>query len=213
MIQLLFSGQAITFFLLLVTIILALAFHEFGHAFSAKLYGDDTAEKQGRLTLNPVAHIDPVGLIMIIMVGFGWAKPVPTNPNNFTSFWATLVVAAAGPLANLILAFLAINIYTIAANSGYAFTQNQATIAFFYWFTIINLLLMLFNLIPLGPLDGHYILPYFLPKAIARTYRALNQQYGGYAVLALVVLSYMGLPIFAAIRSAAQWLMKALVIF
>ncbi|ASJ76381.1 site-2 protease family protein [Granulosicoccus antarcticus] len=212
MIQLLFQGQVMTFALLLITIVISLSCHEFGHAWSAKLYGDNTAQKQGRLTLNPIAHIDPMGLLMIIIVGFGWARPVPTNPNNFTSFWASLVIAAAGPLANLILAFLAINIYALAAMNGYTFVQSESASTFFYLFTYINLLLMLFNLIPIGPLDGHYILPYFLPRAISKAYRDLNQRYGAFAVLGLLLLSYAGLPIFDALRAAAQWLMSALVI-
>jgi Zn-dependent protease len=213
MIQLLFDGQTLTFVLLLCTIIISLSFHEFGHAWSAKLYGDDTAEKLGRLTFNPLAHIDPIGLLMIIMVGFGWAKPVPTNPANFNSFWATLVVAAAGPLANLILAFLGLNVYALASANGFAFAQSPSASTFFFLFTYINLLLMLFNLIPLGPLDGHYILPYFLPRALANSYREFNQRFGSLAVLALLLLSYAGLPVFSTLRAAAQWLMSALVVF
>lgn len=212
MIQLLFNGQTLTFALLLFTIVISLSCHEFGHAWSAKLYGDTTAERQGRLTLNPLAHIDPVGLVMIIVVGFGWARPVPTNPSNFTSFWATLVVAAAGPLANLLLAFIAWNFYAFATVNGYAFVQSESASVFFYLFTFINLLLMLFNLIPLGPLDGHYILPYFLPRAIATTYREFNQRYGGYAVLGMILLSYAGVPLFSWLRAGAHWLMGAMVI-
>jgi Zn-dependent protease len=210
MISLLTDGQYLLFAILLMTIVISLSFHEFGHAWSAKLYGDDTAERQGRLTLNPVAHIDPTGLIMIILVGFGWAKPVPTDPRNFNSFWATAVVALAGPLANLILAFLAINLYSLAKVNGVSFASNEGVQVFVYWFTFINLLLMLFNLIPLGPLDGHYILPYFLPRELSRKYRELNQQYGGFAVLGLVLLSYLGLPVFSALRGAAHWSMGML---
>lgn len=212
MLALLMQGQALTFALLLITIVISLSCHEFGHAWSAKLYGDDTAEKQGRLTLNPLAHIDPMGLLMIVIVGFGWARPVPTDPRNFTSFWATLVVAAAGPLANLILAFLAVNLFMFGASNGMSFVESESIQTFFYLFSYINLLLMLFNLIPLGPLDGHYILPYFLPRAVSRTYRDLNQRFGAYAVLGLLLLSYAGLPIFTWLRAAAQWLMGALVI-
>lgn len=210
MIRLLTDGQYLLFAILLITIVISLSFHEFGHAWSAKLYGDDTAERQGRLTLNPIAHTDPMGLLMIVLVGFGWAKPVPTNPNNFNSFWATAVVALAGPLANLLLAFLAINIFTLAAVNDVSFVFIEEVQIFVYWFTYINLLLMLFNLIPLGPLDGHYILPYFLPRKLSRKYRELNQQYGGFAILGLVLLSYLGLPIFSALRSAADWMMGVL---
>lgn len=210
MIRLLTDGQYLLFAILLITIVISLSFHEFGHAWSAKLYGDDTAERQGRLTLNPIAHIDPTGLIMIILVGFGWAKPVPTDPRNFNSFWATAVIALAGPLANLLLAFIAINLFTLAAINDVSFVLNESVQVFVYWFTYINLLLMLFNLIPLGPLDGHYILPYFLPKAISLKYRELNQKYGGFAILGLVLLSYVGLPIFSVLRGAANGLMGML---
>ena len=85
MIRLLESGQYQTFALLLFTIIISLSCHEYGHALSAKRFGDRTAEQQGRLTLNPIAHIDPIGLLMIVIAGFGWAKPVPTNPRYFLS--------------------------------------------------------------------------------------------------------------------------------
>lgn len=210
MIRLLTDGQYLLFLILLITIVISLSFHEFGHAWSAKLYGDDTAERQGRLTLNPIAHIDPTGLIMVILVGFGWAKPVPTDPRNFNSFWATAAIALAGPLANLLLAFLAINLFSLAAINDVSFVFNEGVQLFVFWFTYINLLLMLFNLIPLGPLDGHYVLPYFLPRQLSRKYRELNQQYGAYAVLGLVLLSYLGLPVFSALRAAANGMMVAL---
>ena len=210
MITLLANGQIVTFVALLVTIIISLSFHEFGHAWSAKKFGDDTAERLGRLTLNPIPHIDPTGLLMIVLVGFGWAKPVPTDPRNFNSFWATFFIALAGPAANLLLAFLAINLFGLAVAYEITFLLSNGTITFFYWFTYINLLLMLFNLIPLGPLDGHYILPYFLPKKLSLLYRQVNQKFGGFAILGLVLLSYTGLPIFKYLRAAAEWFMGAL---
>ncbi len=114
------------------------------------------------------------------------------------------------PLANLILAFLAINFYSFAASNGYSFVGKPSVDTFFYLFVYINLLLMLFNLIPLGPLDGHYILPYFLPRVVAQQYRILNQRFGGFAVLGLVLLSYAGLPIFKWLQAAALWCMGAI---
>jgi len=88
MLNLLQQGQYQIFALLLVTIVLSLSFHEYAHAASAKYFGDRTAEQQGRLTINPLVHIDPMGLLMIALIGFGWAKPVPTTPRNFNSKWA-----------------------------------------------------------------------------------------------------------------------------
>jgi len=118
MIQLLFNGQAALFFLILIGLVISLSFHEFGHALTANLYGDDTAQRMGRLTLNPLAHLDPMGLLMVVFIGFGYAKPVPTNPRNFRSTWADLFVSAAGPGMNLLLAFLAINLWALAARMG-----------------------------------------------------------------------------------------------
>jgi len=204
MISFLLNGQVLTFIILLGTIILSLAFHEFGHAWSAKKFGDSTAEKLGRLTLNPIAHIDPMGLLMIVLVGFGWAKPVPTDPRNFNSFWATFFIALAGPMANLLLAFLAVNLFGLIVVLDIQILVNETVLTVVWWFSFINLLLMLFNLIPLGPLDGHYILPYFLPRSVSQHYRRLNAQYGGFAVLGLVLLSYAGLPIFLWLQTAAR---------
>ena len=96
MIELLLEGHISLFITILAAIIISLTFHEFGHAATAKLYGDDTAQRAGRLTLNPMAHIDPTGLLMVAIIGFGYAKPVPTNPAKFNSLWASLFVSAAG---------------------------------------------------------------------------------------------------------------------
>ena len=168
MIGLLQQGAYEVFILLIIALTLSLSFHEFGHAIVAKWQGDDTAERAGRLTVNPIAHIDPLGLLMVILIGFGYAKPVPTDPRNFKSAVSDLYVAAAGPLMNLLLAVVTWNLFLLARANGW---DNQGALAFFTILAQINLLLMLFNLIPLGPLDGHYILPHFLPK------RALNTRY------------------------------------
>ena len=104
MISLLNDGQWMLFGVILVALMISLSFHEFGHAVTALRFGDDTARRAGRLTVNPVAHIDPLGLLMVVFVGFGYAKPVPTNPRLFNSRYAELWVAAAGPLMNLLLA-------------------------------------------------------------------------------------------------------------
>ena len=182
MINLLFNGQAALFFLILIALVISLSFHEFGHAFTAKMFGDDTAERMGRMTLNPMAHIDPMGLLMLVFVGFGWAKPVPTDPRNFRSRWADFFVSAAGPGMNLLVAFVAVNFFSFGIQQGWGFLQSQGAGIFFYYLATINLILMLFNLIPLGALDGHYILPYFLSRSAAATYREFNAQYGNMAL-------------------------------
>lgn len=196
MIHLLYQGQYALFFLIVIALVISLSFHEFGHAFTAKLYGDDTAQRAGRLTLNPLAHLDPMGLLMVVFVGFGYAKPVPTDPRNFRSRWADLMVSAAGPGMNLVVAFAAINFYALGLRWGVGFLEGAGPRFFFVYLAQINLLLMLFNLIPLGALDGHYILPYFLTRKWAYTYRIYNAQYGNFALMGLILLSVVGLPVF-----------------
>jgi Zn-dependent protease len=195
-IRFLMQGEYLLFVAILAALIMSLSLHEFGHAFAAKRFGDDTAEREGRLTINPIAHIDPMGLLMVILIGFGYAKPVRTDPRNYNSFWAQLVIAAAGPLANLIIAIVAYNVYLYGVQTGWFGFSNPDVRKVFTIVVIVNLVLMVFNLIPLGPLDGHYILPYFLPRAIAQTYRKLNARYGTYLFLGLILLSIAGLPIF-----------------
>ncbi len=161
-------SQLITYFIILLT---AFPVHEFAHAWSADRFGDTTPRANGRLTLNPLAHLDPIGTLMMILVGFGWAKPVPINPYALRrrSSAAPMLVSLAGPMSNFLMAIIAgiffrvglVSIYDISAPTG--ILPTGAT--FLFMFIRINLLLMLFNLIPLYPLDGEKVLEYFLPPA------------------------------------------------
>jgi Zn-dependent protease len=196
MLNLLLQGQIALFAVILVAIVISLSFHEFGHAATAKLFGDDTAQKAGRLTLNPAAHIDPVGLLMTALIGFGYARPVPTNPSKFNSLWASFFVSAAGPAMNLLLAMIAINFYGLGLANGWSITQGDGAELFFMYFSLINLILMIFNLIPIGSLDGHYLLPYFLPRKMAQAYRYWNDRYGNQLLMGLILLSLVGVPVF-----------------
>lgn len=213
MIQLLFQGQIMLFVLILFALILSLTFHEYGHGFMAKQFGDRTAEQQGRLTLNPIPHIDPMGLLMVIFIGFGFAKPVPTDPRNYNSRWGVLFVAAAGPFMNLMVAFFAINLYGLGLMLGWDLFQGQAAKNFFIFLANINMLLMVFNLIPIGPLDGHYILPYFLPNKLARAYIYYNHRYGNWALLSIVAMALMGVPIFKHVWEFGQSLLSFIILF
>ena len=197
MIGLLYQGQYALFMLIVLALTISLSFHEFGHAAVAKLYGDGTAERAGRLTLNPLAHIDAMGLLMVVLVGFGYAKPVPTDPRNFRSRWAELWVSAAGPLMNLLVAMVALNLFALAVKLDWGALTAPGPRIFFIYLARINLILMLFNLIPLGALDGHYILPYFLNRRWAAYYTHYNAQYGNLVLMGLVLLSVMGVPVFA----------------
>ena len=207
MIELIYRGEVLLFSLLLIALVASLTCHEFGHAVVAKWHGDRTAELAGRLTLNPLAHIDAIGLLMVVLVGFGYAKPVPTDPRNFRSERSDLWVAAAGPGMNLLLAALAWNVFLLLRGAGveYFFTPGVET--FFVILVQVNLLLMVFNLIPLGPLDGHYILPHLLPAGLARAYRHYNARYGVWVLLALVALALLGAPVFAYVMAFAAGLL------
>ena len=207
MLTLLLNGDYATFILLLAGIIFSLSIHEFGHAWMAKLQGDTTAQLAGRLSVNPVAHIDPWGLIMVILVGIGYAKPVPVNPANFRSAYGNLLVAAAGPGMNLLMALIAVNVFhhTAGATSP-LLGQVLLNLA------LINMLLAVFNLLPIGPLDGHYILPYLLPRSLAARYVVLNDRYGTMLLLGLIVAAILWLPLFDILLGFSQTLLAGLVV-
>jgi len=213
MLNLLLGGQVALFTLIVIALVISLSFHEFGHAAMAKAFGDDTAARMGRLTINPMAHIDPMGLLMVVFVGFGWAKPVPTNPRKFISRSASLWVAAAGPGMNLLLAFAVVNFYSVGIQAGWDFVEGPGPEIFFYYLATINLILMFFNLIPLGALDGHYILPYFLSPRAALAYLDFNARYGNAALLVLVLLSFFGVPVFRVVFSLGRTLLPYLQLF
>ncbi len=213
MLPLLIQQQYVLFALIAFALIFSLTFHEFGHAKVASLIGDDTADRAGRLTLNPIPHIDPLGLLMVLLIGIGYARPVPTDPRKFNTRWGTLLVAAAGPGMNFLLAVITINIYMIGLRAGWAPFQTDVAQVFFYFLPLINMLLCIFNLIPIGPLDGHYILPYALPRNLAIRYVQLNQQYGVYALLGLILLHFAGVPVFAALWDFAETLVRLVSFF
>jgi Zn-dependent protease len=138
----------------MVAIFTSLTVHEFSHALAGKIKGDLTAEREGRLTLNPVAHIDLMGLIPLFIFGFGWAKPVPFNPYNLKNpKWDSVYIALAGPLSNLILAIISGVAFRVLISSG-TVAPNNLLAAFLFLMILINLFLMFFNIVPIHPLDG-----------------------------------------------------------
>ena len=149
--------------ILLPILIFSLCCHEFSHGYIAFKLGDHTAARNGRLTLNPIAHLDPIGSLMILFVGFGWAKPVPVNPVNFSNPRVDMMkVAFAGPASNLILAFTGGLIMRLVNIVG--LLQSEMFIQTLYFFIFINISLAVFNMIPVAPLDGSQIFGNMISK-------------------------------------------------
>ena len=178
-------------------LIFALTFHEFGHAYTAHLCGDDTAKAAGRMTLNPLVHLDLFGSLMVLIVGFGYARPVPVNPNNYRVRNADFYIASAGPLMNLLLGIIAAFFYGVLAQNSITILAGVPLLFLLKLFIIINFNLFLFNLIPLGPLDGNSVFPHFLPANLRIRFQHWNFRYGSYALIGLVLLSIL-LPGFSA---------------
>ena len=150
---------------------------------------------------------------MVLLIGIGYAKPVPADPRKFNTRWGTLLVAAAGPGMNLLLAIVTINLYAIGLKLGIGLFQTEAAYSFFTYLAMINMLLMLFNLLPIGPLDGSYILPYFLPRKIRYRYLQLNQKFGAYALLALIALHFAGVPVLETILRVGDFMLGLILVF
>ncbi len=174
-----------------------LPIHEFAHGFVANKLGDPTARLSGRLTLNPLAHIDPLGSLMIILVGFGYAKAVPVNIRNFKpgkrkTYMA--LTAFAGPVSNIIMAFIFMFLYCLIYYK-FAFSEIMGYLALFFMYAaLVNISLAVFNMIPIPPLDGSRILNALLPD---RLYYKM-MQYERYIILgvfALIMLGVLDLPL------------------
>ena len=173
---------------------ISITIHEYAHAWMADNFGDDTPRYNGRLTLNPMAHLDPLGSLMLVVAGFGWAKPVPVNPYALRrhSPSALMWVALAGPLSNLLLAILAAIPYRMGLISVYSDSFANTLLL---EFVIINLVLMLFNLIPISPLDGEKIADYFFPPAWSDTLARIRP-YGPMILMVLFIAGpYLGIDI------------------
>ncbi len=182
------SFDPIRLLIIMPPLLFSLCFHEFAHAWMAYQLGDNTARDQGRLTLNPLYHLDFFGTLMVVIVYFGWAKPVPVNPLNFKEPDKGLMLStAAGPISNLILAVISGLLLRILI----IFNLLEIGPVFYMlcYFVIINLALAIFNMFPLPPLDGSKILMYFTKMDMEK--RAQFEHYGPTLLIVLIIVSFI----------------------
>jgi Zn-dependent protease len=187
-------NDPLTFFLLAIPLLYSVIFHELAHGWVAYRMGDPTAQMAGRLTLNPLKHLDPIGTLMLFIFGFGWAKPVPGNFGYVRdSRKGLILISSAGIITNLILAFLSVLIFRILAPP-----QSSVIAQVIYYMAQINIILASFNLIPIPPLDGSKILMGFSSPSFQYTLSRL-EPYGFFIIIALL---YFGLlnPVIAFFR-------------
>jgi|SRR5579859_12355 len=187
-------------------LILSLTVHEFSHALVADHLGDPTPRLQGRVTLNPLAHLDPLGTIMLLLTRFGWGKPVQFDPYNLQNpLRDSALIALAGPAANLLIAVtISLLIKTHLLTGGLLYLAGSEIL-------IINLVLAIFNLVPVHPLDGSKIILALLPKNLAYEYEAFMNRYGFFVLLALIIPWYNGAsPISYLVSPALDFFLKIL---
>lgn len=210
----LFSVSRYTLISRIFIIFLILPLHEFAHGWVAKKCGDDTADLSGRLSINPIAHLDPIGSVLLLLTGFGWAKPVPINPNRMKHPRRDIALTAlAGPVSNLIAALVGIiALQIIICFNASTNVVLEALYQFFCSFSAINIYLAVFNLIPLPPLDGSKVLMYFLPYK-ANMWIMRNQRYLNLALWILIlcgvtgiVIGWLGNWVFTGLVYATNWI-------
>ncbi len=179
MLSLLFTSPDI-FFISAIGLVLAITIHEFSHAFVANHLGDPTARSLGRVSLNPLAHLDPIGTAMLFFAGFGWGKPVPFDPYNLSRPRRdSALISLAGPASNLVMALL---LTLISQNLFHGILLSK-----FIFLIAINISLAVFNLIPVHPLDGAKIVTGLLPRDLAYEWENISNRYGSLILIALIL--------------------------
>ncbi len=176
-----------TILIRIITLVIAFTVHEFSHAWVATRFGDNTPSAAGRLTLNPLAHLDVMGSLLLLIAGFGWAKPVPINPYAMRSRSGVMWTSLAGPFSNFLMAIVA----AIPIRLGISGSTSNFLGRFLLEFMLINLVLMLFNLIPIAPLDGEKIAEYVWPPPWGRVLEKISR-YGPMILLVLILLGSLG---------------------
>ena len=190
-------SEPLFFFAWVLAILVTLTFHEYSHALIARAFGDHTAEDSNRLTLNPLAHLDPLGFLMLLIVGFGWAKPVPINYYNLNNRrFGMAMVALAGPAANFLAMLACLGALQYVAP---AFGPSNLLTNFIFLLALVNASLCIFNLIPIPPLDGSKVLLAFIPDKFAQ-FKENFEHYGQYLLLALIIIdSFTNIGIFSGV--------------
>ncbi len=190
----------IKYFSRIITMLLVLPLHESAHALVAKWFGDDTAERQGRISLNPLAHLDPFGGLLMVLTGFGWAKPVPINPLRMKKYRAGIsLTALAGPVSNLLAAFvagIAYNIIICTKSGLVALVSSEVTtmscvLLLLSFLFQVNVGLAVFNLIPIPPLDGYNVLSYFTSEKVDRWFYRHQREVTFAFIVIILGLSYI----------------------
>jgi Zn-dependent protease len=198
-----------------IAFVIAFSVHEWAHAYVAYKLGDRTAKNEGRLTLNPISHVDPFGMLLILFGPFGWARPVPVNMFHFRGNrrLGMVYVAVAGPLTNLILAFLFLQLHVYLLTSGvmntwptWAETLAVNTVA---WSFTINVALFVFNMLPFAPLDGSKFLRYIMPRRYDAFFERM-EPYGMFVLLLLIFIPGLGSII---LYTPFEWVRNMLVSF
>ncbi len=191
----------------IITLLIAFTIHELSHALAATALGDTTPRMEGRLTLNPLKHLDPWGCLMLIMTGFGWAKPVRVNLRAVTrkNKAGMMLTAAAGPFSNLLLALIAAfllraRVFPNTLIPGIRWLPRPDY--FLRNFILTNLSLMVFNLVPLAPLDGEKVIGYFIPASFRRTWQLIQSHGSQILMICFFVLPYIGVSIFSNLISS-----------
>lgn len=200
-------SDPLAFALIAVIIVLSLAIHEFAHAWMADRLGDPTPRVQGRVTLNPLAHLDPLGTLMLLFIGFGWGKPVQFDPYNLKNPIKDIaLIAFAGPLSNILIALL----FAVAFQFGaLTFLGPLGTVLAAYVVSL-NVMLAVFNLVPVFPLDGEKVLTAFLPKRTALEFHSFMERYGMFVLLFLIIPWTGVSPISRLISPIIQFVTQAL---
>ena len=197
----LLTSNPLAFVIIALALVLSLAVHEFAHAYTADRLGDPTPRRAGRVTLNPLAHLDPFGTILLLYAGFGYAKPVPVNGNNLGR-WGMLWVAAAGPISNLLIAVLAALLLKFLPLTSLTYLVLNTVLG-------INVVLAVFNLLPIPLLDGSRIIAAIFPRTLGRALMEFEMQ--PYSFILVLVIIYLGRPVIGNVVGTVQGWVQTLI--